>query len=187
MISLVYEAHQIFFYILSICQSLSFLSFYILLPILTFLLSFTLHSHFFVLFSASYLHSPAHAFHTNSSTCNPPKHPLSFPTHSHLHAPIHSQKSPHHIFFPLHIRQTWLNFLHAKKSSRAIATGAALLQELTFQKPIPEINTRTLFLFWYPSILELFQYLIIFFQLPRGHLRRHFISILKYFTILHYD
>lgn len=108
--------------------------------------------------------------------------------YSHLHAPICSQKSPHHIFFPLHIRQTWLNFLHVKKSNRATVTGAALFQELSFQQPIPNINTRRiLFLFWYPSILELFQYLIIFFQLLRGHLRRHFISILKYFTILHYD
>lgn len=79
----------------------------------------------------------------------------------------------------------FLSFLHmtdlpqlssGKKGNRAIMTQAALLQELSFQQPIPKINTRrTLFLFWYPSTLELFQYHLIFFQLPRGHLKGHFI------------
>ena len=59
----------------SVCQSLSFLSFYMPLQIMTFFLSCILHSHSFVLFSASYLHSSACSSHKNSPTCNPPKHP----------------------------------------------------------------------------------------------------------------
>lgn len=95
--------NKFFFYMLRICQSLFFLSFYIPLQILPFLHSCTIPSHHFCLVFCLFLF-PTCFFHTNSPTCIPPKQFLSLSTY--LHAFIHSQKSPYQVVFILYIRQT---------------------------------------------------------------------------------
>lgn len=115
--SLLYEPHDIFSYILG--KSVSVLSF-LLHPItntFTFLLSCTFHSHFFCLFFYLLSTQPCLPF-SHKNIYPQATHSLSFPIYSHLHASTGSQKSPHHIFSPFHVSQTWLNFLHLKKKKK---------------------------------------------------------------------